>query len=358
VGTDVDLAVIGAGPGGCACALAAARLGLSVALFDPREGPEDRPCGEGILPEGVAALESLGLGDLVASGRRFSELRFFLRGREALEVRLPSPATAIPRPDLLRALDAALDGRVERVRTRATEGSVRAAKALVFATGGSSRSGGAGRERTRIGWRARFEAAGDLDGVEVHFADGVEAYLTPLPANQVNAAVLLSEMPAGIRGGSELFAWALDRLPAARSRLGALVTRPEGRAIPRARSQRPVRKGAFLVGDCGGGIDPILGCGVAVALRTGILAAGAAAAKIAGENPRLVESRYSSAWKRVVLPRRRLASLLLFLSRHAGAAARISTLLRRWPLLAERLASIAGGTSRSSDSAILQPLRR
>ncbi|HVV51071.1 MAG TPA: FAD-dependent monooxygenase, partial [Polyangia bacterium] len=57
----VDVAVAGGGPAGATLALLLGRAGLRVDLFDARRFPRDKPCGEGIMPAGVAVLERLGL---------------------------------------------------------------------------------------------------------------------------------------------------------------------------------------------------------------------------------------------------------------------------------------------------------
>ena len=57
----VDVFVIGGGPAGLATAIAARRRGLSVVLADGAVPPIDKPCGEGLMPDGVAALNHLGI---------------------------------------------------------------------------------------------------------------------------------------------------------------------------------------------------------------------------------------------------------------------------------------------------------
>ena len=56
-----DLVVAGGGPVGLAVALHAARAGLDVSVREPREGPIDKACGEGLMPGAVAELEGLGV---------------------------------------------------------------------------------------------------------------------------------------------------------------------------------------------------------------------------------------------------------------------------------------------------------
>ena len=61
VHASVDVIIAGAGPAGCATALACARRGLEVLLVDRAHFPRDKACGEGLLPSGVGALAELGL---------------------------------------------------------------------------------------------------------------------------------------------------------------------------------------------------------------------------------------------------------------------------------------------------------
>src|SRR5437016_13078771 len=54
-----DVAVIGAGPAGCAAAIAAARAGASVRLFERGPYPRHKVCGEFVSPEALALLREL-----------------------------------------------------------------------------------------------------------------------------------------------------------------------------------------------------------------------------------------------------------------------------------------------------------
>src|SRR5215469_14336517 len=56
-----DVQVIGGGPVGLATAIAARRKGFRVVLSDALTPPIDKACGEGVLPDGVAAAAALGL---------------------------------------------------------------------------------------------------------------------------------------------------------------------------------------------------------------------------------------------------------------------------------------------------------
>src|SRR5689334_4501087 len=56
-----DLLIAGGGPIGMATALYAQQAGLDVVVHEPRPGPIDKACGEGLMPGAVAALAALGV---------------------------------------------------------------------------------------------------------------------------------------------------------------------------------------------------------------------------------------------------------------------------------------------------------
>jgi len=357
-----DLAVLGAGPAGAACALAAARRGLSVLLLDPQVGPIDKPCGEGMFPAGVAALRHLGLADAVAGARRFGAVRYVLPGADPFDVPLSEAGLALERPALASVLDAALaaEPRVHRVALRASaervpggfrisaEGLEARARCLAIAGGLGAASaedlvndGIPAARHERWGVRGRFEAARPLEAVEVHFGRGFEVYLTPLPNGRVNVALLLDPGVEVGRSAGEAMRRAVDALPRVRSALGAEVTAPSARRLRLVRPRRVAHDGAFLVGDAGGGVDPIVGCGVTIALRTGIAAAEGAQAVVAGARAGRAERVYARVYRREVAVRRCLASFLLATARVPSLARAAKALLGRSPRVLAILVDLA-----------------
>ena len=53
--------IIGGGPAGLAAALSVKQRGLDVIVVDRAPMPIDKPCGEGLMPDGIAALQALGV---------------------------------------------------------------------------------------------------------------------------------------------------------------------------------------------------------------------------------------------------------------------------------------------------------
>lgn len=372
---DLDLAVAGAGPAGAACALAAAAAGVErILLVDAARTPRDKPCGEGIMPSGVAVLRELAGAAALDRGRPLPGIRYCLPGRPPVELDLPHPGLALPRPVLQAVLDQAV---AARPGIRRETGSLQAerdpaggfrlalgrrepvlrTRLLAVADGASGHLAPWLREPARphprpgrLGLRARFREARPLDRVEVHLAPGVEVYLTPLPGQELNVAVLLDRDPTGLEapgGGSgtpaALLEEALDRLPAARTCLGELRTPAEARRLDTPRPRRLADRASFLLGDATGAVDPILGCGVAIALRDGWLGGRHAAALLHGTEPAAAARRLARALREESAARRRLAGLLLALARRPRLAAAALGLVRAAPFLARPMVAVAAG---------------
>src|SRR5262245_21342368 len=87
----VDVFVIGGGPAGLAAAIAARLRGFSVTLADRAIPPIDKACGDGIMPDGVAAAHALGVRLEQAGAQTFSGIRFLQEGR-SIEARFPRGA--------------------------------------------------------------------------------------------------------------------------------------------------------------------------------------------------------------------------------------------------------------------------
>lgn len=360
-----DLAVIGGGPAGAAAAIRAADLSLSVVLFEPRMGPGDKPCGEGIMPEGVVVLARLGLDDLLAAGQPFEKLRFFIADRVAMDVPLPGKGMAFSRPVLQSALDGAVRTRpaVRRVAARASVSAAGGgffvesdayarvfARSVVFADGMTGTARADRRETLeppgpahRIGIRARF-THGKLRApcVQIHMGDGAEVYLTPVDDNVVTAAVLTANIDGGAGRPVDIFMRTLAEHVSAREFLGEMTTEPEARVV--ASRVRAVLSGQrwFRAGDAGIAVDPIVGCGVTQALESGVLAAESARAVIGGVDPDQMARDYAVRCRRTAASRLKLAGLLRFLSSHERAARTAAFFLRRAPRILEKLVHMAG----------------
>ena len=58
---DTDVFISGGGPAGLATAIAARSEGFRVTLADASRPPIDKACGEGLMPEALAAASQIGI---------------------------------------------------------------------------------------------------------------------------------------------------------------------------------------------------------------------------------------------------------------------------------------------------------
>jgi menaquinone-9 beta-reductase len=284
-----DVMVVGGGPAGLAAAIGAARQGLSVVLLERDALPRDKPCGEGVMPPGVAVLERLGaLGRIAASEMcPIRGVRYVQEDGRVLEGRLPGAGglgirrTALSRALLEQAVAVRVDVRAktgvrahrrepESVAVETDHGTLRA-RILVAADGLHSplrRAEGleaSVRGPRRFGVRQHFARAPWTDFVEVHLSKGAEAYVTPCGPARLGVAFLWSDGAVDPRAGlPEL----LERFPRLRGRLRGVPTDTESRGAGpfRQRARAWVRDRFVLLGDAAGYVDAITGEGISVAL--------------------------------------------------------------------------------------------
>lgn len=277
-----DLLVAGGGPVGLAVAVRARLAGLDVAVVEPRAGPIDKACGEGLMPSAVRAVHDLGAR---VTGRPFTGIRY-VAGPRTVEARFrDGPGLGIRRTALHAALAARADelgvvrvrGRVDDVRQQRDHVTAAGQQArwLVAADGLHSavrRRLGLGRAASgpaRFGLRQHFAVAPWTDLVEVHWSADAEAYVTPVGPEQVGIALLCGT--AAHRRG---FAATLAGFPGLADRLrgGEPVTPVRGAGPLRQRVSATSYGRVLLVGDAAGYVDALTGEGLATGL------AGAAAA--------------------------------------------------------------------------------
>ena len=285
-----DLAIIGGGPAGTAAAITAARFGSRVLLMERGRFPRHKVCGEFISPEGVALLAGLGLGDLIARAPRVGRTRIFAPSSTA-EAELSPPAAAISRYELdealwQRAVAAGADCR-EQVEARVIKGSGPfeietsagdfTARAVLNASGRWSnlrRSGLAQQQQEKwVGWKAHFREADPPASVDLYFFSGGYCGVQPLAGGHVNACAMVRAIGAN----------SMDQVLRLHPRLSerslgwqqvseAVATSPLIFAAPQAEEN-----GVLFAGDAAGFIDPFVGDGISLALRSGMMAASAVA---------------------------------------------------------------------------------
>ncbi|MGH9102167.1 MAG: NAD(P)/FAD-dependent oxidoreductase [Acidimicrobiales bacterium] len=328
---EVDVVVVGAGPAGSAAATALARAGRSVALVDKARFPRDKCCGDGLTTGALRRLAALGLDPgAVTSWSPVEEARVRSPSGRCVSLPLPGGGThvAVARR---RDLDAALVELARRSGATVLEGnavstahwepagpgpltlglegggSVRASFAVGADGAWSSlrRLVGASDEPGYLGewhaFRRYFKSTGALAGAlwvwfEPELLPGY-AWSFPLAGGVANVGFGLVRRP-GLRGAEmgRIWEWLLQRSHVA-DVLGAHAE-PEGQhrawPIPARLGRSPLCAAGgrvLFVGDAARAADPMTGEGIAQALETSSLAAGAILA--AGpDRPGLAASRY------------------------------------------------------------------
>ncbi len=308
-----DLAVVGGGPVGLATALYAAQAGLDVVVLEPRAGTIDKACGEGLMPAGLNALRGLGV---APDGYPFRGIRYLAGRRSVTADFAAGPGLGVRRTTLHAALRQAvsdagvqvLPHRVSSLEQDADGVEVEGVRAryLVAADGLHSplrRSLGLDRRprgRSRFGLRRHVRTAPWSEYVDVHWGDGVEAYVTPVAPDLVGVAVLTR-----LRGPFEQH---LAAIPALQERLLSAEMTPAMGAGPLwQRSRRRVSGRVLLVGDASGYVDALTGEGIALGLQH----AAAAVHAVLADHP----GGYEPAWRRLTYPHAAMTQGLLTLTR-------------------------------------------
>ncbi len=293
-----DVAVVGAGPAGCAAAITARRYGLSVVCVDKAVFPRDKTCGDGLTANALRLLEHLGLSLAAFSATDPAVVReTVLVSPSGRRVVLPLRddgvhAAVVER----RTLDAALVSLVRDHGVDVREGcevsslDALPARVVIAADGHWSpvrRLVEPDAPRDLGEWlaaRQYFDGVGD-DRLWVLFERDLlpgYAWVFPLPGGRANVGY--GVLRADGRTGRDLKDLWPDLL--ARASMRAVLgdnARPLGQVrawpIPTRYSAARLRHGTrvLFAGDAAGVVDPMTGEGIAQALETGMLAARAVA---------------------------------------------------------------------------------
>ncbi len=337
-----DVCIAGGGPAGLAAALALRKQGFQVTVVDCGIPPIDKACGEGLLPDSLAALQRLGVELDAGAGRPFRGLRF-IDGASIVTGDFPNGMGLGMRRTFLhevlvrqaKAVDVQMIWGAKNVRLcdegLIVNGEVLPARIVVGADGQKStirkmaRLDATRSERRRYAFRTHYRMAPWSEYVEVYWGSRGQAYVTPIARDEVCVAFVSRHPNLRLED-------VLSDFPRLRARLaGVPHASPEKGALSISRQLKRVHKdGLALLGDASGSVDAITGEGLCLAFKQ---ADALAAALTAGDL-----RKYAARHKSISAKPRMLASLLLSMEWHSELQRRaLASLAKRPELFASLL---------------------
>jgi flavin-dependent dehydrogenase len=339
-----DVFVIGGGPAGLAAAIAARAKGFSVTVADGTHPPIDKACGEGLMPDTLAALAELSVPVSPAEGHPVRGVRFHGREYEASANFPAGHGIGMRRPLLheklierARAGGVSLlwDTPVVGISEEGAElaGGVFPAKWIVGADGiGSRVRKWAGlelpvRNDCRYGVRRHYRVAPWSEFVEIYWGDCVQAYVTPVNQDEVCVVLMSHDRETKFDSLETQF----PKL-AARLKWATLANNERG-AVTMTRKLPGVYRGRVaLIGDASGSVDAITGEGLSLGFRQAIALACALEANDL--------SQYQTAHRRLARRPILMGRLMLLLAAHGSLRERTLRAFTSDPRIFARLLAV------------------
>lgn len=384
-----DVFISGAGPAGLACAISLAQKGLQVHVADGMKPPIDKACGEGLMPDTLAALSELGITlEDAANGEpeqhaRIRGIRFVdAKQGNAAQAPFPSgPGRGMKRKLLHQLLldranalgvhfgwettvrsisnaeqkhsvphssqhdrDEWARHKIRRKPFAPTWNTVETThgifhpRFIIGADGHQSRiRSWAGLDRAsitarRIGLRQHFAISPWTDFVEVHWSSHGQAYVTPVSSSEVCVAFVAHRKFLSV-------AEAMAHFPELQGRLAAAPPSdtPRGAITFSRKLHRVTRGNVALLGDASGSVDAVTGEGMSLCFRQALALAEA------------IASNNLAAYQQAHTAMRRLphlmASTMLLMDRSPFLRSRTIAAFERRPQLFARLLEIHIGHS-------------
>ena len=342
-----DVFVIGGGPAGLAAAIAARRAGMDVTLADGSHPPIDKACGEGIMPDGVAAATALGIRLEDAGAYPFRGIRFS-DGASAAAAEFPrGQGLGVRRTALHRLMvDCASAAGVRLAwNTRITgiapegvlaDGRLVTARWIVGADGGRSmvrRWAGLEdfhRSSHRFGFRRHYRVAEWSDFMELHWAEGCQLYITPVGPREICVVSISRDSSLRLDRALPRFPKVVQRLASAQA-LGAEL----GGVSASRRLKRVYRDRVALAGDAAGAVDAITGDGLCILFQE---AMALSRAMVKGDL-----AMYGAEHRRLTRRPELMSDLLLTLDRRNGLRGRVLRAMNANPPLFARMLAMHVG---------------
>lgn len=353
-----DVAIVGAGPAGCAAALALRNSGLRIALIDKAAFPRDKVCGDAISPDVLKQLYWLDPVMAALFEKRFAQhrcpsasfvapsgahatvalnnthLRGYVVPRFDFDHFLFQHAAALPEVEVITASATEVIKIKDSVSVKLENDQTIGSELVIGADGAqgiTTRSLGLdvrNDEYFCAGLRQYWSGIlpdKRFNGIELHFNQAlVPGYLWLFPLGDGRWNVGVGMMSAAVSKKKVNLRAAMDHILKTDQRLAPRFAEavplesPKGFGLPLAGIRRPLSaQRALLVGDAGSLINPFSGEGICNAVRSGRFAAQTALKAFAdGDFSAASLAAYDSRFYSATLSEIRLSLLFQRLMRH------------------------------------------
>ncbi len=342
-----DVIVVGAGPAGIAAAIAASAKGLQSVVVEARTPPIDKPCGEGLLPHGVAAVRALGIhlnSDIAVPflGIRFADQDSSACAKFSGGIGFGLRRVRLHQLLLERATQAGVSflwgTRVTKIEPNhiLAGGNRIRYEWLVGADGQNSRVRKWANldfhclTQKRFGFRGHFQIRPWTDVVEVYWGKSCQIVTTPTDVEEVCITAFSRNSRLRIEQALPLFPVLARRL-----RETIRTTKELGDVSSMTRLPAVTRGRVALVGDASGTVDAITGHGLSLSFQQALYLAEAF------EQGNL--ARYDSAHRKIAAMPATMTRLMLIMERSDWIRQRILRLFQSKPGLFSKLLSINTG---------------
>jgi flavin-dependent dehydrogenase len=342
-----DVFVIGGGPAGLAAAIAARQQGFRVIVADGANPPIDKPCGEGLMPDGMAALDRMGVAFEAKECHAIRGVRFFASGlsadaefpsRSGLGVRrvtlhriMTERAQSLGIDFLWRTPVTGISGEGVCMGTRKI-----GAKWIVGADGGSSRVrrwanlDAYRRKDFRYAFRRHYRIAPWSDRMEIYWGRRCQIYTAGVSDEETCVGLMSKDsklrLDEALRGFPEL---------EARLRSAEATSAERGELSVTRKLKRVCRGNVALIGDASGAVDAVTGEGLSLAFGQALLLADC----LQGGDL----ARYQKEHRRLAVRPMLMGKLMLTLDGRPSLQHRTLEVFRRRPEIFRRLVALHVG---------------